>query len=208
MDLKFVCAQPDVPYFHWQAKVFIKNFIDKGINPDRIHLVFGMWETDIPTEEAKKLTEFGVNVHFYKDERKARGYIASIKPYLISKWLEEFPNYGDIFFLHDSDIVFRELPDYSKYLQDDICYVADTRHYIGYKYIDDCCKRHEQAHPNSERLGLLKVMSEVVGIDIETIQKLEESSGGGQYIIKNLVIIALAFTFAANLNPRHQTKSN
>jgi hypothetical protein len=41
-DLIFVSAQPDVPYFHWQVRVYVHNFIEMGINPNQIHVVFAM----------------------------------------------------------------------------------------------------------------------------------------------------------------------
>ena len=41
-DLVFVTAQPDVPYFHWQVKVYSYNFIEMGINPNQIHVIFSM----------------------------------------------------------------------------------------------------------------------------------------------------------------------
>ena len=39
-DLVFVTAQPDVPYFIWQIKLYVNNFIDKGIDPNQIHVVY------------------------------------------------------------------------------------------------------------------------------------------------------------------------
>ena len=35
MSLLFVSAQPDVPYFHWQAKIYSHNFIEMGIKPEQ-----------------------------------------------------------------------------------------------------------------------------------------------------------------------------
>ena len=32
-NILFVTAQPDVPYFIWQIKLYIHNFVEKGINP-------------------------------------------------------------------------------------------------------------------------------------------------------------------------------
>ena len=31
----FVTSQPDVPYFHWQIKVYIHNFTELGIPPEK-----------------------------------------------------------------------------------------------------------------------------------------------------------------------------
>lgn len=185
-NLVFVSAQPDVPYFHWQVEVYVHNFINKGINPKNIHVIFAMVSgKKKPSEQSLKLKEYGINVHHYLDERSQKHYIPNIKPFLIYKWLEEFPEYGDVFFLHDADIIFRELPDFDKLMSDDISYLSDTIGYIGYRYIMDCCERYEKQHSNSEKGQLLQEMADVVGIDVETIKSNQENSGGGQYIIKS-----------------------
>jgi len=185
-DIVFVTAQPDVPYFHWQIKLYVHNFIEKGINPSQIHVILGIvhGKTE-PTSGGLELLDLGVNIHFYKDDRIKKTYIPSIKPYLISQWLKNSPEYGDCFFLHDADIIFRELPDFKTLLNDDICYLSDTIGYIGYNYIIDCCRRYERQHPTSEKNQLLNEMTSIIGIDTELIKTNQDSSGGGQYIIKN-----------------------
>ncbi len=185
-DIIFVTAQPDVPYFHWQIKIYVHNFIEKGINPNQIHVVFGIPDNQTePTSESLELKKLGINVFHYKDLREVKKYIPSIKPYLISKWLEENPELGEVFFLHDSDIIFRELPDFDKLMSDDISYMSNTIGYIGYRYIMDCCERYEQQHPNSDKGQLISEMADVIGVDVETIKINQENSGGGQYLIKN-----------------------
>ena len=138
-----------------------------------------------PSYESLKLKELGINIHYYKDERKFKHYIPSIKPFLIYKWLEEFPEFGKLFFLHDADIVFRKLPDFETLIKDNINYLSDTIGYIGYNYIIDCCNRYEKRHPNCPKQELLNNMCDVVGIDKETIKSNQNNSGGGQYLIKN-----------------------
>jgi hypothetical protein len=185
-DIVFVTAQPDVPYFHWQIKLYVHNFIEKGIDPNQIHvilaLVHGVKE---PSEGALELKKLGINIHFYEDNRDKKSYIPSIKPYLISKLLEEKPELGKVIFLHDADIIFRELPDFEKLLNDDVSYLSDTIGYIGYNYIMDCCDRYEKRHPNSRKGQLIEEMADVVGIDVNKIKDNQENSGGGQYLIKN-----------------------
>lgn len=185
-NLLFVTAQPDVPYFHWQCEIYGHNFVEKGIKPNQIHIILGMvnGQTE-PSENGLKLREKGYNVHFYLDERDEKGYIPSIKPYLVHKWIEQYPEYGEIFFLHDADIIFRELPDYSKLLDDEFCYLSDTKGYIAYNYLIDCCRRYESAHPQSQINQLLQEMVDIVGIDIDCVASNQDGSGGGQYIIKN-----------------------
>jgi len=182
----FVSAQPDVPYFIWQIKLYVHNFIENGIDPNQIHVVLGIVNNaDKPSEESLKLKEFGVNVHHFTDYRRKKHYIPSIKPYLISNWIQSNPEHGKLFFLHDADIIFRELPNFDQLLNDDISYLSDTIGYIGYNYIMDCCNRYEQHHSTSEKGQLIKEMADVVGLEVEVIKQNQEKSGGGQYLIKN-----------------------
>lgn len=185
-NILFVTAQPDVPYFIWQVKLYVHNFIEKGIKPSQIHVIFSIVHRDEdPTEESLELKKMGINVHHYRDERSKKNYIPSIKPYLIYKWLEQYPEFGKMFFLHDADIIFNRLPNFQLLTEDDISYLSDTVGYIGYKYIMDCCQRYEHHHPNSEKGQLIKEMADVVGIDVEKIKINQENSGGGQYLLKN-----------------------
>lgn len=182
----FVSAQPDVPYFIWQIKIYVNNFIEKGINPNQIHVVLGIVKVNgKPSEESIKLKDLGINVYHFIDERNKKTYIPSIKPYLISKWIKLNSDYGKLFFLHDADIIFNKLPNFNKLINDDICYLSDTIGYIGYNYIIDCCDRYEKAHPKSEKGQLLKEMANIVGVSVDVINDNQENSGGGQYLIKN-----------------------
>ncbi len=185
-EIVFVTAQPDVPYFHWQVKIYVHNFLEKGIKPEQIHVIFSIFNKDKkPSEGSLNLKSLGINIHHYLDERNNKQYIPSVKPYLISKWLEQYPKFGNCFFLHDADIIFRELPNFVKLLQDDIIYLSDTIGYIGYNYIMDCCERYERQHPSSNKGQLIKEMANVIGIDVDLIKNNQNNSGGGQYIIKN-----------------------
>jgi hypothetical protein len=185
-DILFVSAQPDVPYFIWQIKLYVHNFIENGIDPNQIHVVLGIVNnSDKPSEESLKLKEFGINVHHYTDFRRKKHYIPSIKPYLISNWIQSNPKFGELFFLHDADIIFKDLPNFEELLKDDVCYLSDTIGYIGYDYIMDCCNRYEQHHPTSEKGQLMKEMADIVGLEVDVIKQNQENSGGGQYLIKN-----------------------
>jgi hypothetical protein len=184
-NIVFVTAQPDVPYFHWQVKIYVHNFTSLGVNPNDIHVVFSTLGNNKLSEAANSLKELGINVHTYKDERTNKTYIPSIKPYLISKWLEQHPQFGNCFFLHDADIIFRELPNFDELLNDNISYLSDTIGYIGYEYIMDCCRRYEKQHPTTNQGQLLQEMCDVIGIDVNIVKDNQLNSGGGQYIIKN-----------------------
>jgi hypothetical protein len=185
-NILFVSAQPDVPYFIWQIKLYVHNFIEKGINPNQIHVVLGLVQGNTkPSKGSEQLKELGINLHYFVDDRVKKHYIPSIKPYLISKWIQSNPEHGKLFFLHDADIIFRDLPNFEELLNDNTCYLSDTIGYIGYEYIIDCCRRYEQKHPNTEKGQLISEMSEVIGVDVDTIKTNQKNSGGGQYLIKN-----------------------
>lgn len=183
-DLIYVTAQPDVPYFHWQIKLYVHNFIEKNIDPKKITVILGM-NDNYPSDDGMDLLKLGINVYFFKDEREVKSYIPSIKPYLISKWLEKFPENGKLFFLHDSDIIWNFLPNFEELVSDDVVYLSDTKSYIGYNYLKDCSKKYEKSFENCNSEQLIDEMCKVIGIDKTTLKEQQDNSGGGQYIIKN-----------------------
>ena len=83
-NILFVSAQPDVPYFIWQIKLYVHNFIEKGINPKQIHVVLGLVQgKQEPSKESEELKNLNINVHYFVDDRPKKHYIPSIKPFLI-----------------------------------------------------------------------------------------------------------------------------
>ena len=185
-DLVFVSAQPDVPYFHWQTKVYCHNFIDKGIKPENIHVLFALVNRKEPSKESLDIKKLGVNVHHYKDIRTEKTYIPSLRPMVLSNWLKENPHLSKFYFYHDSDIVFRELPDFDKLSKDEFVYLSDTIGYIGHNYIEGCCRRYESKHPLTKKNELMELMTNVIGVNIDCIKCNENNSGGAQYLMKNI----------------------
>ena len=185
-NIIFVSAQPDVPYFHWQCEIYIHNFVNKGINPKNIHVIFGLPEgKEELSERAFLLKSTGVNVHHFKDDRILKHYIPSIKPYLIKKWLEKNPEHGKLFFLHDSDIVFRELPNFDDLVDNEDNYVSDTKGYIGLNYIKSCEQKYRNKYPQLNETPIIDLMSEIVGINKFILEQNDQHVGGAQYLLKN-----------------------
>lgn len=185
-NLVFVSVQPDIPYFHWQTKVYCNNFIEKGIDPKNIHVLFVMVQYRQPTNESLELKKLGVNVHHYEDTRKDKIYIPSLRPMALSRWLKDNPNLSKSYFYHDADIMFRELPNFEKLLNDDFVYLSDTVSYIGYNYIEECCRRYESKHNTTYQNQLLETMTNVIGIPINKVMENQDNSGGAQYLMKNI----------------------
>lgn len=183
--LLFVSAQPDVPYFHWQCEIYLNNFIEMGIPKENIHVLFGIVKGQNELSEgALNLKRYTPNIHGYKDRRDKKHYIPSIKPYLIYEWIKENKQRGELFFLHDSDIIFNYIPDFDTLIEDNFIYMSDTRGYIDFNYIMDCDKRYSEQHPNMDSGQLLREMCDIIGVDPSVVKKNESSSGGAQYIMK------------------------
>jgi len=185
-DLVFVSAQPDIPYFHWQVKIYVNNFIEKGIEPNKIHVLYIMINGSSPSNESLKIKDLGVNVYHYEDTRKTKVYIPTLRPLILSNWLKENPQYSECYFYHDSDIIFRELPDFDSLLNDNICYLSDTKIYIGYEYLRLCSEKYTTKYSFLKYNDLINKMCDVIGISSDIVKNNQETSGGAQYLMKNV----------------------
>lgn len=169
----YLSIQPDIPYFHWQIEVFITNFKNVGINPNKIEVV--LLYTDTPSVAGLALQQKynTVRFFFYKDDRINKCYIPSIKPYGVFLHLQQFPDLNnEPIFYHDSDIIFKEMLDEDLFNKDDVWYLSDTVSYIGYEY---CI---------SKGVELYHEMIDVVRVESDVVKSNQINSGGAQYIIK------------------------
>lgn len=173
----FLTAQPSNQYFFWQLELQVRNLRNIGVPPESIHILL----TTITEEGSKSLSLFLKNnghlckIFFYTDTRAERDYPSSIRPHIISKHFERhrFMEKETIFY-YDSDVLLKRQIDGSL-VEDDICYVSDTRSYIGSEYI---------VNEGSE--NLLRNMAEVIGIDMDKVLELDLNAGGAQYILKGM----------------------
>lgn len=169
----YISVQPDINYFHWQVELYLFNFIKVGIDPKNIHVVF-LTQSSNPSEEVLYLQNKyrEVQFFFYENNRADKSYIPSIKPwgmfkhYLMNSYLK-----NERVFYHDSDIIFRKKIDENVFVEDK-CYLSNTISYVGYDY---CV---------SKGVEQLNRMAEIVGIDVDVIQKNQFNSGGAQYILQ------------------------
>lgn len=184
--LKFISAQPDEVYFHWQVELYIYNFIKKGIPKENIYAIFAIKTR--PSIFIKNLKKKYPHIYWYMDTRKSNKYQPSIRPHILKKFFLEFPDIGEHVFYHDSDILFYNLPNFKKYLNNDIYYLSDTHNYIGYNYFEKICKGYKNSHPELDDMDLLHKMADSVNIDFDLIKKNDINSGGAQYLLKNIDI--------------------
>ena len=184
-DLIFISAQPDVPYFHWQCEVYLHNFLDKGIDPKNVYVLFGTQKNVELSKGAQSLKKYTDNILGYQDLRTKKHYIPSIKPYLITEFLKQYPEKGKLMFVHDSDIIFNFLPNFEELIHDDIQYLSDTNGYLNFDYIMDCDKRYSDSQSQLEKGMLLREMIDVIGIEGSDVKRNNKDSGGAQYFLKN-----------------------
>jgi hypothetical protein len=170
----YLSVQPDQPYFHWQVEVYINNFKQIGINPNKIEVLF--LYNGKPSDAGKALQQKynTCRFFFYEDKRTDKSYIPSIKPWGFYRHLLDFPNLNsEPIFYHDSDIIFNEKIDETRFEKDDAWYLSDTISYIGYKYII------------SKGADQFLDMLDVLRLDRNTVINNQKNSGGAQYIVKH-----------------------
>lgn len=174
----YLSAQPDDYYFVWQLEMQLMNFKKFRIKKEEIHILVGVnpliglrhyFSSFIQTNLDKAL------FFIYPDKRAERNYKSSIRPHIIKQHFEKFPELEkENIFYHDSDIIFRELPDFDLLCHGNTWYVSDTRNYLDSEYIINVS--------NSE---LLEKMCRQVGLPKELVVSKDESAGGAQYLLKN-----------------------
>ena len=174
--MKFVSAQPATLYYSWQVEVMINNFIEHNINPNDIHIVCYVINSNIPIEWVKLKNHYKeVNFYFYNDTRETKYYISSIRPNILKQHFKKYPELSkEHIFYHDCDILLTKIIDWNKFTQDNIFYGSDTISYIGYNYI------------KSKGDDVLDKMVEIIGIDEEIIKSNQNNTIGAQYILKNI----------------------
>lgn len=173
-NLRYICCQPALPYYEWQVEVVINNFIKMGIDSKNIDIVCAINGGEIPKEWQMLQDSYPVNFHFYNDTREDKGYIPSIYFNMMKQYVAQHPQSpDDIFFIHDSDIIFTKAPDFRSMLNNDSWYLSDTNSYINYYYIQ------------SKGNDIYEKMCDIVGIDKRIPKIMNSNSGGAQYIVKN-----------------------
>jgi hypothetical protein len=176
--MKFICAQPAISYYTWQVEVMINNFIEKGVNPQDIHIVCGSGREGVHPGWNKLVNHFkDVKFFFYKDSRFKPSYISSIRPNILHQhWLSNPYLENEVVLYHDCDITFTKHIDefLTPLVKDDVCYLSDTASYIGAAYV-----RSKGEH-------YLDALTSLVGVNKQYVIDQEKNSGGAQYLLKNI----------------------
>ena len=178
-NLRFVCAQPAIPYYTWQVEVMIHNFIEMGVNPNYMDIVCYAENGVIPYEWKLLAETYNyVRFFFYNDTRKNKGYTSSIRPNILKQHWEARPEiHNDTIFYHDCDIAFtKPISEWitEEMINDNNWYGSDCRWYISHSYI------------KSKGDDILKAMCNIMEIDEKIVEENELNGIGAQYIMKGI----------------------
>lgn len=175
-NLYYICAQPAIPYYHWQLEVMIHNFRKNGIKSEQIHILLGAGN-DYYEEYWNKFKEKYSNVviEVYQDNRVTPMYVPSLRPHILKHHFKKYQYLQkNAVFYHDCDMLFTQPVNWQKFIDDDTWYVSNTISYIGAEYI------------KSKKLNIFQEMCDIIGVDAKFVEQQEANSGGAQYIMKNV----------------------
>ena len=172
----YVCAQPTIDYYAWQLATMLRSFFDHGIPPEKIHVVGAVQSRPVPMSWRVLIRTYRkVRFSFYEDERKSKHYIPSVRPHVLAKHWERYPELKDeVVFYHDSDIVFTRPPAWELLAEGSTWYVSDTRSYLGAPYIQ------------SKGYGIFEEMCRLMAIDPAVVEANDDGCGGAHYIMKSV----------------------
>lgn len=172
--MKFIVPIPDSPYYLWQALVQMAHFRELGYEED-VHypvvyfgerpseLLLRFWESD----------DVRASLHLYPDTRADNSYPASMKPWLMGRFFEQFPDEASSTYQYlDPDCVLTKPMDFTPFEADDRWYGSDTRSYTGAEYI------------RSKGEQLFLDLCEIADVPPEAVLAHDANSIGAQYFVK------------------------
>lgn len=200
-NFHIVAIQPSDLYFHWQVKLQLYNFrkFDYSkyyrclifIPADRAQLgVPQMWR-DLENEYPEAHFSYYFDDGTVLNDINRYQYVSLLRPHCFSKHLEEYPELTkDSIFYLDSDVLFLKPLDFlSEYLDQNICYLSDTKSYLNSDYFDS--KRKDvipQLLDRYDQRDILEEVASICGINRKICEDNKDRTGGAQYLFaKNTV---------------------
>lgn len=199
-ELRIISCQPNDLYFNWQLRVQLHNLRKYGLSDKYTALVW--WHDGRKGKETfqKEWDQLQADYpeasfSFIKDPSgelhrliRTMNYIPLLRPWLLNRHFTDNPHLKDYAILYmDSDVVFTKKPDFDSLLQDDICYLSDTKSYIAASYFDS--KEKDVLPDKLEAYKQIDVLDELMkefNLTREKAMAEEDNSGGAQYLLKNI----------------------
>lgn len=198
--LRIITAQPNDLYFNWQLRVQLHNLRKYGLSEGYTALILyhdrrAGKETFFKEWEKLKM-DFPEATFVYYDDAESElarmsqmfNYIPLLRPWMLKQFFKANADYGKEPFLYmDSDVVFTKRPSFERLLEDDICYLSDTRSYIAASYFDskekDVLPERLEAY---RKIDVLQDLMKQFDLSRQIAMDNEEGSGGAQYLLKNI----------------------
>lgn len=171
--MKYLLAQPAQNRFQWELEVALANIYSLDGDAD-ICVLFAYVDQESKLVVQTIQQRFPkAEVHVYRDKRPDRSYQPAVRPYLWHCYLLEDPaREQEVYFQIDSDVIFRELPDFSQIpFSETEWYGSDCGHYIDYEYLSSCRNGQE----------IIRNFAEIIGIDESVIR--DTPGVGAQWIL-------------------------
>jgi len=173
--MKYISAQPATLYYGWQIDVMLHSFVGQGVNLSDVILVNAIQGKKDPYFDKLEAKYQDVNFYYYDDTRTDRTYISSVRPHILRKHFEIHNELeSETLLYHDCDIALARPLNVELFESDNICYMSDTRSYIGSNYI------------LSKGQDIFDEMVRIMNIEPQLVIDNEENTGGAQYILKGI----------------------
>lgn len=172
--MRYILAQPAQLRFQWELDVVLTNIYSLDEEADIVCL-FAL----SPYEDGQTVINHiasrypRLEIHAYEDTRGDKSYAPTVRPFLWYCYLSENPDREkDTYFQIDSDVIFRELPDWSKVKPTPkVWYGSDCSGYIDYEYL--------RTRRNGE--AIVDGFAQLMDIDRSVIEKTE--GVGAQWVL-------------------------
>jgi hypothetical protein len=199
-ELRIITAQPNDLYFCWQLRVQLHNLRKHGLSDKYTALI---WHHDDRANKEVFFDEWNQLINDYPEAEfvtyedksgelqrliKMMNYIPLLRPWLLSKFFTDRPEmkYRTILYM-DSDVVFTKKPNFDRLLEDNICYLSDTKSYIAASYFDSKDKDViPELLKEYQDIDILEELVKEFGLTRIMAEEREEGSGGAQYLLKNI----------------------
>lgn len=197
-ELIHIFCVPDDNRFVWEVEALLENMIELGFTHEVNCLVFKPIDREIWNENfiaLDKKYKQNTNIKFFyyagneqiKNDIKDTGYIPLLRIYCLANHFKTYLQLVNNTILYtDSDILFTRKLDFTKFLENDTCYLSDTKGYLGYDYlINKFNDAIEERKATLKDVNILKFLSTNCNVPLDKIKK-DEGVGGAQYILKNI----------------------
>ena len=171
--MRYMLCQPAQLRFQWELEVVLTNILSHDGEADIVCLLGRVDDSSEKVFREIKNRYPNIETHLYEDERDNRSYHPTIRPYLWHKYLlEDTQRQNDTYFQIDADVIFRELPDFSKIpFSEKTWYGSDCSGYIDYQYL--------KTRKNGEEI--VDNFARIIGVDRKIIENTD--GAGAQWIL-------------------------